>query len=221
MITMRSPIASTLLLAGALALVAPSCQQLQAGSSSSAPGATTRPGETKPKVPATMNPTAAWKEIDRLLDEQKLQEAADRLGPLVESARAAGDETTWAKALVRQSQVRTALGGLETAVEEMKAQEWPAGTTARAAVELYYAHALLEYLSGYDWEIRQRERVVSDEKLDLKAWTAEQIAGEAERSFLAVWERREELGRDRRSPTSPTSRPTTIRKASAARCATP
>ncbi len=194
MITMRSPIASTLLLAGALALVAPSCQQLQAGSSSSAPGATTRPEGAEPKVPATMNPTAAWKEIDRLLDEQKLSEAADRLEPLVESARATGDEANWARALVRQSQVRTSLGGLETAVEEMKAQPWPPGSVARAAVELYYAHALLEYLSGYDWEIRQRERVVSDEKVDLKAWTAEQIAAEAERSFLAVWERREELG---------------------------
>ncbi|MBP9143102.1 MAG: hypothetical protein KBI44_01340, partial [Thermoanaerobaculia bacterium] len=191
---MRSPIASTLLLAGALALVAPSCQQLQAGSSSSAPGATTRPEGAKPKVPATVNPTAAWKEIDRLLDEQKLSEAADRLEPLVESARATGDEANWARALVRQSQVRTSLGGLETAVEEMKAQPWPPGSVARAAVELYYAHALLEYLSGYDWEIRQRERVVSDEKVDLKAWTAEQIAAEAERSFLAVWERRAELG---------------------------
>ncbi len=144
-----------------------------------------------------MSASAAWKEIDRLLDEQKLQQAADRLGSLVERTRTAGDETNWAKALVRQSQVRTALGGLETAVEELEAQSWPQGSIPRAAVELYYAHALLEYLSGYDWEIRQRERVVSvapDTTLDLKAWTAEQIAAEAERSFLAVWERREELG---------------------------
>ncbi|MEO8198369.1 MAG: MG2 domain-containing protein, partial [Thermoanaerobaculia bacterium] len=140
-----------------------------------------------------MNSTTAWKEIDRRLDEQKLQEAADRLAPLVASARAAGAEADWAKALVRQSQVATALGGLETSVEQMKVQPWPKGSTARAAVELYYAHALLAYLSGYDWEIRQRERVVSDDKIDLKAWTAEQIAAEAERSFLAVWERRDGL----------------------------
>ncbi len=194
---MRSSIPSTLLLAGALACAALSCQQLQADPPPAKPGNTAKPSGASPKVGATMNPSAAWKEIDRLLGEQKLQEAADRLAPLVASARAAGDEATWAKALVRQSQVRTALGGLETAVEEMKAEAWPAGATARAAVELYYAHALLEYLSGYDWEIRQRERVVSvapDTKLDLKAWTAEQIAAEAESSFLAVWERRTELG---------------------------
>ncbi|MEO7974288.1 MAG: hypothetical protein ABIU84_11950, partial [Thermoanaerobaculia bacterium] len=126
-----------------------------------------------------------------------LQEAADRLVPLVASARAAGDEAGWAKALVRQSQVATSLGGLETSVEQLKGQPWPEGSTSRAAVELYYAHALLEYLDGYDWEIRQRERVVSvapNDKLDLKAFTAEQIAAEAEKSFLAVWERRAGLG---------------------------
>lgn len=195
MFDMRSPLASTLVLAGALALAAPSCQQLAADSAPAGPGAATNSPGVKPKVPATMNPTAAWKEIDRLLDEQKLQAAADLLGPLIESSRAAGDEPNWAKALVRQSQVATALGGLETAVEQLKAEEWPPGSPARAAVELYYAHALLEYLSGYDWEIRQRERIVSDEKLDLKAWTAEQIAAEAERSFLAVWERRAELAK--------------------------
>ncbi len=186
-------LASTLLLSGALVLAASSCQQLSPDLELNGSGTASKPAGVNPKVPVNMNAGAAWNEIDRLLDEQKLQAAADRLELLVAEARAAGDEAIWAKALVRRSQVRTALGGLESAVEEMKAAEWPAGSTARAAVELYYAHALLEYLDGYDWEIRQRERVVSDEKLDLKAWTAEQIAAEAERSFLAVWERREGL----------------------------
>jgi uncharacterized protein YfaS (alpha-2-macroglobulin family) len=196
MFDMRSPIASTLVLAGALALAVPACQQLAADAHPGESDSPTPADGGRPKVVAKMNPTAAWKEIDRLLDEQKLQQAADRLGLLVASAREAGDEANWAKALVRQSQVATGLGGLETAVEQMKAQPWPASGAARAAVELYYAHALLEYLSGYDWEIRQRERVVSlapHSGPDLKVWTAEQISGEAESSFRAVWERRESL----------------------------
>jgi uncharacterized protein YfaS (alpha-2-macroglobulin family) len=189
---MRSSIASTLILAGLLTLGAVSCQQLAADSPPHQP-------ESKPQ-PAKgggAGSTAAWKEIDRLLAEQKLQAAADRLEVLVRSARDAGDEANWAKALVRRSQVQTALGGLETAVEELKSAAWPRSSVPRAAVELYYAHALLEYLSGYDWEIRQRERVAapsSEAELDLEAWTADQIAAEAERSFLAVWERREEMG---------------------------
>ena len=137
---------------------------------------------------------ADWKTIDRLIDEQKLEEAATAVTALVGKARAARDEATWAKALVRRSQLRTALGGLETAVEELKNEPWPAGAIARSAVELYYAHALLEYHSGYSWEIRQRELVASGETLDLKLWTASQISDEAERAFLSVWERREALG---------------------------
>ena len=194
---MRSSITRTLIFAGALVTCAASCQQLQADSPLQKPGAATpkevSPQNTGPTEDQTMSAGAAWKEIDRLLGEQKLQAAADQLVLLVESARTAGDEVNWAKALVRLSQARTALGGLETAVEELKSQAWPRASVSRAAVELYYAHALLEYLAGYDWEIRQRERVVSDDKLDLKAWTAEQIGAEAERSFIAVWEHRAEL----------------------------
>ena len=104
---------------------------------------------------------ATWKQVDRLIDERKLQEAVTLLDAIVEQARAAGDEAAWAKALVRRSQLAAALGGFETAVEQLKAAAWPSGSTPRAAVELYYAHALLDYLSAYDWEIRQRERVAS------------------------------------------------------------
>ena len=125
---------------------------------------------------------------------------------------------------MRQSQVRTALGGLETAVEEMKAQAWPAGATARAAVELYYAHALLEYLSGYDWEIRQRERVVgrdgdsSTSRRGPPSRSRPRPSGASSRSGSAA----RSCGASR-SPTSPTSRPTTIRRHPqlAARCRRP
>ena len=187
---MRSSIASTIL-AGALLFGASSCQRMLEDSPSGDLNGAKALHRAESGATTSRSTIEAWREIDRLLDEQKLQEAADRLASLIANLAAAGDDANWAKALVRQSQVSTALGGLETSVEAMKAQPWPKGSTSRAAVELYYAHALLEYLSGYDWEIRQRERVVSDETLDLKKWTAEQIAAEAERNFLDVWERRE------------------------------
>ncbi len=198
MITMRSPIASTL---ASRRRARARCPLLPAAAGRiprpTAPGATTRPDGAKPKVPATVNPTAAWKEIDRLLDEQKLQEAADRLGPLVASARAAGDETNWAKSAGaavagadRPGRPRDRGRGDEGAsrgpagrspaprsssTTPMPCSNTSLATTGRSASASAWC----------PW---------AGDQLDLKAWTAEQIAAEAERSFLAVWERREALG---------------------------
>src|SRR5262249_7202963 len=55
-----------------------------------------------------------------------------------------------------------------------------------------YAAALVAYARAYAWEIGQRERVESAGS-GLKAWTREQISGEARKSYLDAWERREEL----------------------------
>ncbi|MEZ5313381.1 MAG: hypothetical protein R2862_06830 [Thermoanaerobaculia bacterium] len=135
-----------------------------------------------------------WKEIDRLVGEQKLEAAAKLVDARVAAADEARNDDELARALVRRAQLRIALGGFETAVEALRANRWPEKPLAHAAVELYYAHALLDYLEAYDWEIRQRELVVSGETLDLERWTAAQLADEAERAFLDVWESREALG---------------------------
>lgn len=135
-----------------------------------------------------------WKEIDRLVGEQKLEAAAKLVDARVAAADEARNDDELARALVRRAQLRIALGGFATAVEALRASRWPEKPLAHAAVELYYAHALLDYLEAYDWEIRQRELVVSGETLDLERWTAAQLADEAERAFLDVWESREALG---------------------------
>ncbi len=162
-----------------LSLVAPACRPAGAG-----------PSEGPP-----VSFAEAWKAVDRSIDDQQLEAAAGATEQLVVRAQASHDDANWAKALVRGTQLRIALGGYETAVEQLMARPWPTGALEHAAVELYGAHALLDYLEAYDWEIRQREQVASDERLDLKLWTAEQIATEAERRFDSVWQQREALGR--------------------------
>src|SRR5512132_1148316 len=42
------------------------------------------------------------KEIDRLIEEQKLEEASKALARLLEAARAAGKEEDWTKALIKE-----------------------------------------------------------------------------------------------------------------------
>jgi len=137
---------------------------------------------------------ADWATVDRLIDEQKLQEAAKVVEALLGRARGRGDDAELARALIRRSQIEIALGGFETAVEELRAEPWPEAPLPRAAVELYDARALSTYLSAYGWEIARRERVAAQGPLDLELWSSGQIAAEIDRAFGRVWARREELG---------------------------
>lgn len=138
----------------------------------------------------------AWKEVDRLVDEQKMEEAARRVDGILKTARAAGDEADWTRALVRSVQLRTALHGYETSVRFLREEAWPAGDLSRATLNLFYGHALVTYAHAYSWEIGRREKVASKGVVDLKAWTREEIDTEARKAYLEVWSRRERLGKE-------------------------
>src|SRR5262245_2751731 len=139
---------------------------------------------------------SAWPEVDRLASEQKLEAAAAAVEKIRERARQSNDEPEWTKALVREAQLRMALHGYETAVRFLKDQPWPKGTLSRAALNLFYAHALVAYGQIYGWEIGQRERIASDDVVDLKAWTQEQIFAAAARAYQEVWKVRDALGKE-------------------------
>lgn len=138
---------------------------------------------------------ATWKDVDRLVSEQKFEEAAAAAGKIREAARAAGDETDEAKALVREVQLRTALHGYETSVRFLKDQPWPKGLLQRTTLRLFYAQSLVTYAQAYGWEIGKREKVSSTGAVDLKAWTRDEIQAEAVRAYVEVWKDREALGR--------------------------
>ncbi|HLN57817.1 MAG TPA: MG2 domain-containing protein, partial [Thermoanaerobaculia bacterium] len=159
------------------------------------PPATPAPsGKGNAVAPQPSPPEADWKEIDRLVSEQKFEEAAALAARRKQAAREKGDEAEWTRALIREVQLRTGLHGYETAVRFLKAEPWPKGLLGRAALELFYAQSLVNYFHAYSWEIQQRERVESSGAVDLKAWTATQIYAEAERAYLRLWTEREALG---------------------------
>ncbi|HXU29143.1 MAG TPA: alpha-2-macroglobulin family protein, partial [Thermoanaerobaculia bacterium] len=138
---------------------------------------------------------AALAEIDRLaLGEQKVQTAYDKAVALLASARAAGDEPLATRALIKAVRMKIALGGFETAVRFLREQEWPKGKEERAVLDLTYGAALVTYLNAQSWEINHRERVTGTEKVDLAAWTHDQLAAEAIAAYARVWEVRESLG---------------------------
>ncbi len=135
-----------------------------------------------------------WNEIERLIDEQRYEAAAERVAEVRERARAAGDDEAWTRALVQEVQLRTALHGYERAVDLLRNEEWPESPRSRSILNLFYAHGLVEYLNVYSWEIRQRERIASAESADLGGWTLDQLVAEAHRAFGEVWSEREAWG---------------------------
>jgi len=148
---------------------------------------------SKPTVSAAG--LAALAEIERLAnEEQKVQTAYDQAVALLESARAAGDEPLATRALIKAVKMKTGLSGYETAVRFLREQEWPKGQEERAVLDLSYGAALVSYLGAYSWEIRHRERVTGTEKVDLAAWTHDQIATEAIAAHARAWGAREALG---------------------------
>ncbi len=146
------------------------------------------------RSPVAAGAPTDWATIDRLVDEQKLEEASRAVAARLAAARAAGDEEEWTRALIRQVQLRSALHGYETSVRFLKDEAWPKGALHRTVLQLFYARTLVDYAHAYSWEIRQRERVESGTAVDLKAWTLDQIAEEALRAYEEVWQQREALG---------------------------
>ena len=135
-----------------------------------------------------------WKEVDKLIEEQKFEEAARVAGEIRQRAQAKGDEEEWTRGLVKEVQLRIGLHGYETAVRFLKEQEWPKGDVNRTVLDLFFARSLVIYSQAYSWEIGQREKVESKGPVDLKSWTRGEIYAEALKTYLEVWKNRQVLG---------------------------
>jgi alpha-2-macroglobulin len=148
------------------------------------PNAQARNQTSKPKpTSAAVTPSSLWAEADKLIGEQKFQAALDKTKEILSGAKAAGDARLWTEAQIRASQLQLGLHGYETAVRDLKDQKWPDDPAGRVLLNLYYGHALMAYQQMYGWEINAREKTVSLEKVDLKAWTTAQIGEEISRNF--------------------------------------
>jgi len=137
---------------------------------------------------------ANWTEVERLISDQKFEEASRAAEKIRQATQKAGNMEEWARALIKEVQLRSGLHGYETAVRFLKEQPWPSGLLNRAALNLFYARSLVNYYRGYAWEIEQRERVDTRGAVDLKAWTKDQIYAEAQKAYEEVWKQRAELG---------------------------
>src|SRR6185503_10402813 len=134
-----------------------------------------RPPQTTPPVTATPpdlkafpTPAAAWKEVDRLQQEQKMQAALDLATKIREAAQQKGESAEWSRGLVRETQLRMALHGYEPAVRFLRETPSPDDPLPHAVLDLFYAQALVTYQRAYGYEIARREEVISTAVPDVR-----------------------------------------------------
>ena len=143
-----------------------------------------------------MDYEAAWQEVEELVADQRFEAAFSKARKILTTAREAGTEEEWTRALVECVTLRLGLHGFEEAVRLLQDEPWPPSSVHRSLLKLFYANTLGAYLQAYSWEIESRERVDVEGELDLKKWTKDQIVEEIDSAFLSVWSRREEWGTD-------------------------
>src|SRR4026208_881092 len=117
---------------------------------------------------ALASPAMDWQEIDRLIDEMKLQEAAQRLDEMLPAIRQPGDAEEIPRALVRGAQLRAASAEPGEAVRFLQSQPWPEGRRQHAVLSLFLAEALKNYYDNYRWLMWEKEAVLSDKPVDVE-----------------------------------------------------
>ncbi|MFL6200494.1 MAG: alpha-2-macroglobulin family protein [Thermoanaerobaculia bacterium] len=135
-----------------------------------------------------------WQEIDRLIGELKLQEAAQRLDEMLPAIRKAGDADEITRALVRGAQLRAGSAEPGEAVRFLQSQPWPEGRRQHAVLSLFLAEALKNYYDNYRWTMWEREAVLSDKPVDVEKWTTGQLFEAVSAAYLEAWKERELLG---------------------------
>lgn len=137
--------------------------------------------------------SSSWSKVDKLIEEAKFEEARQLVVTIREEARKSDNGEDWTEALIKEVQLMTAQHGVESAVRFLREQSWPQDLLSQAALELFYARALTNYLAQYSWEISKREKVESKGTVDLKSWTKEQIFLEAQKAYSRLWPQRAQL----------------------------
>jgi uncharacterized protein YfaS (alpha-2-macroglobulin family) len=134
-----------------------------------------------------------WPTIEKLINEQKIKAAKEKLDSLLLDSKVRNSEMALAEILTKRLQLSVGLGGYETAINELKQASWPQRVIeATTIVKLSYILAINEYIDNYSWEIRQREKTKIDQ-FDLRRLTLEELNLEILKIYNELWVNRTHL----------------------------
>ncbi len=140
--------------------------------------------------------SAQWREVEKLIDEQKYEAAYDMLQSMRNAlAGNAAEEFEATKILVWQAELRAGLGAFEQSAELLRTTPWPQGFLARSLRGMAYGKALLAYGREYSYQIRKRTKIISENALSIGEMSSDQILAAAMQCFHRVFQVRPEFDR--------------------------
>ncbi|HOH76862.1 MAG TPA: alpha-2-macroglobulin family protein [Myxococcota bacterium] len=136
-----------------------------------------------------------WKEIDKLVEEQKFQAALDRIAELERNAAQSGDAVEQVRILVRKVSYETAWNRWQDALNHLLASEssWPTDIVSQTTLGLYLASTIQGYRAFYGWEIARRPERSDPDLTDVKTWSTRQLNDRAVATLFRLWAWRDTL----------------------------
>ncbi len=135
-----------------------------------------------------------WKEIESLKQNQKFQQAHDVALKILERTQSSGDTENWTRALITVANFKIGLHSYEDSIRFFLTTSWPQDALSQCILKLYAARNLVVYYDSYQWEIAQREQIISEQEIDLRQWTAGQIMDKVSALYESAWSQREKVG---------------------------
>lgn len=142
---------------------------------------------------AQAEPLDPWPELKPLIDDQKYAEALRAVEKRLSEARTKRDDAAIGRALVRAADLRISLGQMEGAIHFLRKEPWPQELKARAVVQLFYAQALNTWARQYRYELGRRTPMNGEKGPE--TWTEEEAFAELHKTFVQLFERRDELAK--------------------------
>ncbi|MEE9327039.1 MAG: alpha-2-macroglobulin family protein [Cocleimonas sp.] len=128
-----------------------------------------------------------WQPVSKLLNEQKLNKAIEKIDTLLKQEKSAGHNKNWRQAIVLGTEIRTQQNNVEDAVNYILGQDWPKDKDSTLILNLHLAKALMAYVNRFNWKIQNRENIKSSKPLSLKKKSMGQLNTDINTAFTLAY----------------------------------
>lgn len=132
-------------------------------------------------------------QLKKLYDEQKYNEAVDKIKDLKEEAFKKSDVSFYTYYLIEQFKLESSLHAYETALKNFYNAKKTEHPLAKIILKLYETNALNNYLQSYSYEIMKREKITEKEEDDFDKYTKEELIFKIREAYLEIYKDREKI----------------------------